>query len=229
MKIKIEDIEYTLLIERKNIKNVILKVEENNLLKVSVNPLVDEKKIIEWIESKKAWISKASKQRESFHQKTKPLDLNRKKALFFGQLMDLEIIYAAKDELLVKEQLLIFKTKQKTVEKIQDAYELELKKLLNRKINEKRVLYDQMLEDYRLPLPAITIRKMTSKWGSCIPAKAKISINFMLVYYPIECLEYVLLHEFVHMIVPNHSQRFYQIIENKMPNYKAIQKILQGS
>lgn len=229
MKIKIDDVEYTLLIERKKVKNVILRVEENHILKVSANPLVEKEKIIEWIESKKDWIIKVSRQKESFHSKAKPLDIDQDKALLFGKLMDLELVLAAKDELIIKDNRLIFKTKQKTTEKIQEAYSQELKKLLNRKINERREIYDRMLEDYRLPLPSITIRKMSSKWGSCIPSKAKVSINFMLIYYPIECLDYVLLHEFVHMIVPNHSRRFYQIIENKMPNYKTIQKILQGS
>lgn len=229
MKIRINEEQYTLIIERKKIKNVVLKVEEDHILKVSANSLVDEKKIIEWIESKKDWIIQASKRKEDFHQKTKPLDLESKKALYFGKLMDLEIVSSSTDELLIKGNRLIFKTKQKTIEKVQEAYESELRKILNRKINERRVAYDQMLNDYQLPLPTITIRKMTSKWGSCMPTKAKVTINFMLVYYPIECLDYVLLHEFVHMIVPNHSKRFYQIIENKMPNYKTIQKILQGS
>lgn len=229
MEIKVAEEQYTLVIERKKIKNVVLKVEENHILKVSANPLVDEKKIIEWIESKKDWIIQASKRKEDFHKKTKPLDFDLKKALYFGKIMDLEIVSSSTDELSIKGNRLIFKTKQKTIEKIQEAYELELRKILNRKINERRITYDQLLNDYRLPLPTITIRKMTSKWGSCMPTKAKVTINFMLVYYPIECLDYVLLHEFVHMIVPNHSKRFYQIIENKMPNYKIIQKILQGS
>ena len=42
-------------------------------------------------------------------------------------------------------------------------------------------------------------------------------------------LDYVLLHEYVHLIVPNHSERFYRIIEMRMPKYREIQKILRES
>ena len=62
---------------------------------------------------------------------------------------------------------------------------------------------------------------MKSIWGSCTPAKNSITLNRKLIHYPFEFIEYVVLHEFVHFIQPNHSKAFYNIIENYMPDYKT--------
>ena len=70
-------------------------------------------------------------------------------------------------------------------------------------------------------MPTIKIREMKSRWGSCIPAKQQITLNKRLIHYPVEFIEYVVLHEFVHLIQPNHSKAFYHIIEYHMPDYKA--------
>ncbi len=66
---------------------------------------------------------------------------------------------------------------------------------------------------------------MKSRWGSCIPAKQQITLNQNLIHYPIEFAEYVILHELVHFIQPNHSKAFYQIIEYYMPDYKERIKL----
>ena len=82
------------------------------------------------------------------------------------------------------------------------------------------------LKKYHLKKPKITIRTMTSRWGSCTPAKCKITINKNLIYPPQKCLEYIVLHELAHLIEANHSERFYAIIAEIMPNWKERRKIL---
>ena len=77
------------------------------------------------------------------------------------------------------------------------------------------------LSDYHLEFPDVKIRDMKSRWGSCTPAKNSITLNRKLIHYPFEFIEYVVLHEFVHFIQPNHSKAFYNIIENYMPDYKT--------
>ena len=41
-----------------------------------------------------------------------------------------------------------------------------------------------------------------------------------LIHYPVEFIEYVILHEFAHFVHPNHSRAFYALIEKYMPDYK---------
>ena len=63
---------------------------------------------------------------------------------------------------------------------------------------------------------------MSSKWGVCYTRKNLINISSYLIHYPFECLEYIIVHEMTHFIIPNHSKRFYEIVANNMPNHKQV-------
>lgn len=74
--------------------------------------------------------------------------------------------------------------------------------------------------------PVLKIRKMKTKWGVCYTQKNTICLSTYLVHYPSECIEYIVLHELCHFIVPNHSKRFYALIEARIPDYKEKTKQL---
>ena len=75
--------------------------------------------------------------------------------------------------------------------------------------------------------PEIRFRKMTSRWGSCHPQKGILTFNKNLMYAPPEAVEYVVLHEFTHFLVPNHSEKFYSELEKVCPEWKAQKKALK--
>ena len=77
-----------------------------------------------------------------------------------------------------------------------------------------------------LPEFELKFRKMKTRWGVCYTKKNSISISSYLIHYPFECLEYIIVHELTHFIVPNHSKRFYNIVSSNMPDYKkAVEKL----
>ena len=75
-------------------------------------------------------------------------------------------------------------------------------------------------------LPEIRVRYMSSCWGVCHPQKGYITLNKALYDKPIEAVEYVILHEFVHFILPNHGAEFHRIMGRLMPDYKERKKKL---
>lgn len=75
--------------------------------------------------------------------------------------------------------------------------------------------------------PQIKFRKMTSRWGSCHPAKGILTFNTNLIYAPIECIEYVVWHEFTHFLQANHSLKFYEELARVCPNWKEHRKRLR--
>ncbi|MBQ6149326.1 MAG: M48 family metallopeptidase, partial [Oscillospiraceae bacterium] len=84
-----------------------------------------------------------------------------------------------------------------------------------------------LLEEYGYEqMPELKARIMTSRWGVCYTRKNSICISSYLIHYPEECLEYIMIHEMTHFIVPNHSKRFYRIVSSRMPDYKkALEKL----
>lgn len=75
--------------------------------------------------------------------------------------------------------------------------------------------------------PEIKFRKMVSRWGSCNFIKGVLTFNTALMYAPIECIEYVVAHEFTHFLQPNHSGRFYEELEKLIPEWKICRQRLK--
>ena len=75
-------------------------------------------------------------------------------------------------------------------------------------------------------IKTLQLRRMVSRWGSCTPAKARISINTELVKYPPKFLEYVVVHELVHLHHSGHGQQFKARMDSLLPNWRELQRDL---
>jgi len=75
-------------------------------------------------------------------------------------------------------------------------------------------------------LKRMDIRRMKNRWGSCT-SEGVITLNPELIKAPSKCLEYVILHELCHLIIPNHKKEFYRLLEQKMPNWKKWKNYLE--
>lgn len=76
---------------------------------------------------------------------------------------------------------------------------------------------------------AFSIKSMKTRWGSCNTVTHRISLNVYLIQKPLICLEYVLVHEMVHLLEASHNQRFYALMTQFMPNWKTYKKQLESS
>lgn len=66
------------------------------------------------------------------------------------------------------------------------------------------------------------IRQMKSRWGTCHIHRRHIVLNFSLVLKPKACLEYVLVHEMVHLYERYHNQRFYTLMDKYLPHWRDV-------
>lgn len=69
-------------------------------------------------------------------------------------------------------------------------------------------------------------RRMRSRWGSCNPATARISLNLELATRPEACLEYVLVHEMAHLLEPGHGPAFKAVMDGALPDWRRVKKLL---
>ena len=69
---------------------------------------------------------------------------------------------------------------------------------------------------------------MTTRWGTCNTATRKIWINLQLAKKTPECLEYVLLHELIHLVEKHHNERFISLMDKYMPMWRELKFTLNG-
>lgn len=74
----------------------------------------------------------------------------------------------------------------------------------------------------------VSIRNTKSQWGSCNTRTGNISISVWLGAFPAECIEYVVIHELAHLLEPGHNARFYGILDQYYPNWRACRERLKG-
>jgi predicted metal-dependent hydrolase len=72
------------------------------------------------------------------------------------------------------------------------------------------------------------IKKMKTKWGSCNADARRIWLNVELVKKPPECLEYLVVHELVHLRVRKHDERFFAAMDQHLPRWRAVRKVLNS-
>ena len=96
----------------------------------------------------------------------------------------------------------------------------EAKQLLPQRLN-------YLADKYKLSFKEVGIKKLSARWGSCSPS-GNITLNCFLMQLPWELIDYVLVHELTHLDHPNHSQDFWQSLEQKLPNTKQLRKQLRG-
>ena len=96
-----------------------------------------------------------------------------------------------------------------------------MKRVLDSMIHRIETKMDLYADEYK-------IKNMKTKWGTCNIEKRRIWINLQLSKKPMECLEYVLVHEMVHLLERNHTHRFFALVEEYYPSWKEAKKRLEG-
>ena len=76
--------------------------------------------------------------------------------------------------------------------------------------------------------PHVELRKMKTRWASCLADKGKIIFNAALARVPSKCVEYVVVHELTHFEVRNHSEAFVRLMDERLPRWRELRKELNG-
>lgn len=129
-------------------------------------------------------------------------------------------------QLIVKrEKWIIKKLQQEKISKEEDSIAITTEEIENLKqiILESISYYGKNLKAYP---NKITIKNIKYAWGSC-SAKKNITINAHLAHKSRQVIEYVVLHEMCHLKQMNHSEKFWNLVEENMPNYKEYRKALK--
>lgn len=216
-------------LQRKNVKNINLRIGRDKSITISVNNRVNLRKVEEFVKLKKDWINNSIDKMNKYSK----IEVNPNKYVtgekisILGKQYKMIVITDVKNEAFMQDDLIYLFTsdvldynkKKSIIDKMINNIALEL---FNETLNKML----ELIKPYGVDRPQLKIRKMKSKWGSCNKVRNKITINLELVKTSEECLEYVILHELVHFLVSGHNKVFYNYLTILMPDWKTRKKTL---
>lgn len=221
-------IEYDL--ERKNVKNLNLRIKADQSVYVSANDKVSEETIQDFLQSKSDYILKAlDRYSEMAKYAPKPkLYVDGESFMILGRELRLKVVQGNKNTVTSDKTYITLTVKdindRAMKQRTMDNWLKRQCLICVRDICE--AVYPRF-QKYGVVFPEIRVRNMVSRWGSCQPKRRILTFNIALLEAPPSCIEYVVMHEFVHFLQPDHSRKFYQYLSVFMPDWKERKKELE--
>lgn len=211
---------------QKDIKNIHLSVyPPNGRVKVAAPRRMSQDVIRAYLISKLSWIRKQQTKFRS-QEREAPRDyVSRESHYFLGKRYLLKVIkHAGPARIVLKHQIIEMYVRPRTAkakrkELLQEWYREQLRQLVPPLIEkwERRV---------KVKVKEFGIRRMRTKWGTCNAQAKRIWVNLELAKKPVECLEYIVVHEMVHLMERRHNERFMAYLNHYMPGWKRIREEL---
>ena len=206
---------------KKDIKNMHLAVyPPTGRVRISTPADMSTESVRMFAVSKLGWIKKHIRGFEQQNRQPKREYIQQESHYFNGQRYLLNIIEhdaPPKVEIRNKKYMDLYvrpgSDRDKKEEVVKEFYRKELKKQIPPLIEKWEEKMDQEVRDWQ-------VRQMKTKWGSCKSEDQKIILNLELAKKPPECLEYVIVHEMVHLEERLHTERFKVLLDKYMPSWK---------
>jgi len=208
-------------VTRKKIKNIHLKVlPPNGEVRISAPKSVAKRALQDFARSKLDWIRAQQLKISQQPRATVPAFVDGEMHYLFGRPLTLRVEDTGRVPLVQRQDAtLVLRVAPGSDCDTRRAavyawYRRELETAL-----QPLVVYWQ--SQLGVSVERISLRSMRTRWGSCTPARRAIRLNLELAKTPLHCLEYVLVHELVHLIEPSHNHRFVLLMDRFLPLWRA--------
>jgi len=210
MKYNIDGVDYNVIIEKKNNKNLYIRVKEDLTIYVTAHYFTPKSEIIKILNNNLDYLKKMISKRLKEQEK-------KKHTYYLGEKYDLVFCNAFQDVEISSNK--IYAKDQKTFDK---WYKQNIKILFENRLKTMYNLFEE-----KIPFPNLRIRFMKTRWGVCNVKLKTITLNSKLIEYKLEALDYVIVHELSHLIHFNHSRDFWSLVEKYIPDYRKIRSYLK--
>ena len=211
----------TVNVVRKNIKNLHLGVyPPEGRVRVAAPLLVDDEAVRLAVISKLAWVKRQQSRFKAQDRQSAREYVFRESHYFFGRRYLLNVIeHEGLPRVVVRNKTVIdlYVPEGTNVEKREQIllawYRKELKTLIPSLIGKWETIIGVKVSHWG-------VKKMKTKWGSVNIEAHRIWLNLELAKNPVQCLEYIIVHEMVHLLERHHNDRFKELIDSFMPQWQ---------
>lgn len=215
-------------IQKKNIKNMHLQVKPpDGHVVISAPPSMDYKAIEVYARTNLSWIKKQIEKFQQQSRSAKRQYVSGETMFIWGKQYYLTFVPNSKKnnfEILGNKVILSMRensTVRQREKYVREQYRLLLKTEIER-------LLPKWENITKLHCDSWQTKYMLTCWGTCNTDKGKLWFNLQLAQKPIECLEYVILHELIHLRERTHNTTFIAYMDLYMKNWRAVRKELNN-
>ena len=216
-------------IDRKEIKNLHIGVyPPEGRVRVATPTHIDDEAVRLAVVSRLAWIKRQVKHFHEQARQSKREMVSGESHYFLGKRYLLDVKHTnSKHHIVLNHSTIELHVRRSTsVENKQHVlnewYRVNLKREVTKLISKYETVMDVKVSNWE-------IKKMKTKWGSCTPTTQKILINLELAKKPLECIEYIIVHEMVHLFERNHNEVFKKYMDRFLPHWKQSSGLLNES
>lgn len=202
---------------------ILIKVHPDCRVVVSAPQDTDDQQVLNAVEKRGRWIYQQLRDfRKQLEYITPRQYISGESHYYLGKQYMLKVIVAPSDAQGVKmlrgklEVTLRHKSAEKVLQLLTDWYKARAREVFARRLT---AMLEQAL--WVSESPPLRILTMQTQWGSCSP-NGRLTLNPNLVKAPRECIDYVILHELCHLAEHNHSERFYRLMGQVMPEWEIV-------
>ena len=213
-------------VEQKDIKNIHLSVyPPNGRVKISAPNRMDLDTIRVYAISKLKWIKKKQEQFRSQERESPREYLTKESHYFFGKRYLLKVlVHNASPYVALSQREIIMNVRldtpaHKKQEILDEWYRTELKKIIPTLISKWEAIIGVKTNEFG-------VKKMRTKWGTCNHDAKRIWLNLELAKKPVDCLEYIIVHELVHLLERSHNDRFISYMDKFLPKWRSYKEEL---
>lgn len=212
---------------KKDIKNLHLYVKPpNGNVMVSAPLAMSDEAIERFIRTKISWIKKQVAKFDGQPRQSKREHVSGETLFVWGKQYYLQTVYGNKNSLVLSgNKATLTVRKESTAEQRENFIREWYRKLLKAEIAKLLPKWETITD---LKAAGWQTKYMTTRWGSCNIKTGKIWLNLQLAKKTPECLEYVILHELVHLVEKKHNELFISLMNKYMPTWREIKATLNG-
>ncbi len=212
-------------VRRKKIKNLHLYVKPpDGQVLITAPRRMSDRQIAAFAEAHTDWILSHIRKIRSRPPKTEPCYVSGETIFIWGKAYTLRFVPAGRNAFFPEGDTAVLCMRENSTAKQRESF---LREEYRRMLTEET---ERLLPKWEritgLHCDSWQTKDMVSRWGTCNIAKRKIWLNVRLARKPVECLEYVILHELIHLRCRNHDAAFYANLDRYMPDWKDIRKRL---
>lgn len=209
----------------KAIKNLHLSVHPpEGRVTISSPEFYDLEKVKIYAATKLGWIKKEQRKFQMQAREDERLMITRESHYLFGERYLLEVAEGRRNGVKLKGKKIILTvtdTANRDLKKriLYHYYRRELRKKLD-------VFIPLHAKNMQVEVPPFKIRTMKTKWGSCASDLGQLWFNIELAKKAVACIEYVVVHELVHLLERHHNKRFVLLMDRFYPAWRTQNKLL---